>query len=144
MKTILLILVVFLFVIVLVLIYIYVKLPGFKPEVTIIEIDSEQANEKIYIKRKVWGISADHRIVVISISPETDFEPNPNQEYVYKGFSPIFYRFVNDTLELFVNKLANIPSKMPTEIKINQIVLSNSEMMSLMEDYEGRGLSLIE
>lgn len=144
MKTLLLSLVILVIIVIAVIVYIYTKLPEFKPDVTIIELNSKKTGERIYIKQKKWGITGDHHIVVISTSPKKDFQPDSTREYVYEGLSPIFYHFANDSLELFVNNLANVPSQMRSKIKINQIVLSNSEMMSLMEDYKRKGLILIK
>ena len=143
MKTFILIIVILLLIIVAFLIYTYFRLPDYQPKVSIIEIYSSNFEEKIFIKRKVWGITGDDGIIVISKSSNKSFEPNTDSEYVFAGLSPFFYSFRNDTLNIYVGKESKKPIEMNTRIKINQIVLTNPEIMKLMENYKEKGLNKV-
>lgn len=122
----------------------YTRLPDYKATISKVEIYSNNLDERIFIKEKVWGVSANHRVIVVSKSPENDFQPNENCEYVFKGSLPFFYKFENDTLNLYVRRKSTVPEKLSTNIQINQIVLSNPEMMALMDNYGEKGLKTIQ
>ena len=144
MKTIYIIAIAILFIVLLFFIYTYLTIPDFKPTVKQIEIYSESFDEKIFIKQKNWGIIGDDQVIVITKSSDINFEPNINEEYTFKGLSPFFYDFRNDTLFLYVNNKSEIPKNMVSEIRIVQIELTNPEMMNLMKNYRERGLKKIE
>ena len=121
----------------------YLRIPDLGPNVSVVEIYSSNFGEKVFIKRKVWGITGNHEITVVSKSDNKSFEPNDDNEYVFKG-SPIFYNFINDTLNIYVPLESKKPIGMTTKIKINQIVLSNPKLMNLMHDYKEKGLRKVE
>ncbi len=105
-----------------------------KPVVKKIKLYSQYYNEKIYIKKKSWGITGSGQVIVISKSPDKDFQPDETQEYVFNGLQPFCYKFENDALFIFVRKKTTIPVKMSTKIEIKQIILDNTEMMTLFDD----------
>jgi hypothetical protein len=130
--------------IIVVIVYLYKSIPDFKPKVKIVEINSSKLNEKLYLKKKNWGMTGDAQVIVVSGSPERDFEPNTNKEYVYEGFSPFFYNFNDDTLDLYVSYESKIPIELHTKIRINQIVLGSLELQRLDSNHSYQGLKKIE
>lgn len=119
--------------------YMFNSAPEFEPKVKIIEINSNKLNEKLYLKKKNWGMTGDAQVIVVSGSDETEFEPDTNKEYVYNGFSPFFYKFNEDTLQLYVSHESKIPNELRSKIIINQIVLGSLELRRLdtNENYQG-------
>lgn len=83
-------------------IYFFSQLPYYDPDVKVIEIYSRTYDEKIYIKKEVRGITGGYSIIVISNSPDHNFEKNKNTDYIYEGLTPFFYKFENGTLNVFV------------------------------------------
>jgi hypothetical protein len=124
--------------------YLYFNLPDYKPKVSIVSIYSERFDERIALKKKVWGVTGDHQVIVVSKSADDEFQADENREYVFEGFLPLFYRFERDTLHLYVRKASKVPDAMPTKITINQVVLNNTEMIELAEKYRELGLKKIE
>lgn len=142
MKIILILIITIALIIVAILVYTYFVFPNLGPIVRTIEVKSSISQEKIYIKKKQWGLTGDAQVIVVSESSEEEFEPNENTEYVYRGLLPFFYKFENDTLNLYVRKKSGIPNN-KFKVIINQIELTNSQMMELMTTYEQKGLKKI-
>ena len=124
-------------------IYFDIRSLNLSPIVTVVEIKSYKFNESIYIKEKAWGLPADHQFIFVSKSPTKEFDPDTTQGLVFYGDS-FFYKFVNDTLNLYVNKESPEPKDFKTSIKVNQINLTNSELMDLWESYRAKGLKKFE
>lgn len=124
--------------------YLYTKIPSFDPKIAKVQLHSHTRSETIFIKKKVWGLTGDHQVIVVSKSPEDNFEPDEKTEYVYKGLSPFFYKFENDTLNLYVMKESKVPNELSTSFVINQIVLENPEMMDLIHSHQKQRLETIE
>lgn len=129
---------------IIVVVYMYQSIPDFDPKVKIIEINSNKLNEILYLKKKNWGMTGDAQVIVVSGSEESEFEPDTNKEYVYKGFSPFFYKFNEDTLNLYVSHESKIPSELQTKIIIKQIVLGTYYLRSLDTNQSYQGLKKFE
>ena len=125
------------------ILFLYLSLPDFKPEVSVVEIKSEKLNESIYIKKKVWGLTADHQFICVSRSSSNNFEPDTNKDYIYYGDS-FFYNFSNDTLKMYVDKESAVPKEFRSNINIKQIELTNPEMMDLWIYYDAKGLKKLK
>lgn len=124
--------------------FLYVNIPSLAPKISKVEIYSQTFGEKIFIKKKNWGLTGDQQVIVVGKSPDDAFEPNAAAEYVYIGLSPFFYKFENDTLNLYVMKESRTPPKLSTKLTISQIILKNPEMMDLIEHFQEKGLKIIE
>jgi hypothetical protein len=100
----------------------------------------------IFIKKKIWGMTSDHQVIVISNTKEKRFTPNAKQNYIYNGLSPLFYNLKNDSLYIYTYKASPVPQELVTDIKIVQIELENPEMMQLLEKdrYKSQGLKIID
>ena len=144
MKTFISVIVILFLIIISFSLYVYLKVPNLEPKVSIVDVYSSNFWQKVYIKRKVWGITGNHEFTVVSKSGDESFEPNEDNEYVYKGLSPIFYSFRDDTLNIYVMKESKKPTEMTTRIQVNQIVLTNPQMMNLMVNYKDKGLKKVE
>jgi hypothetical protein len=122
--------------------YIYINFPDLKPVVEIKEIRSKIHTDKLYIKKKQWGITGDHQLIVISGSPDENFEPDSNKDYIYKGLEPFYYSFSNDTLKITANIESNVPKEMKTSIVIQQISTGYMKLQELRKNYKEKGLEI--
>jgi|SRR5450432_1282598 len=109
----------------------------------VIEISSKDVQSKLYIKKKVWGMTSDNQLVVISSSKEKDFTSEGSENYVYDGVMPLFYKLQKDTLFVYTLKMSAVPKDLETSFKIIQVPLENPEMMKLIEhdNYKTKGLA---
>lgn len=110
------------------------------------EIHSQNFNSSLFIKQKVWGLTSDNQIIIISTSPTKKFSPNPITDYIYKGLSPFYYKFREDTLFVYMMQSSKIPKYLKTKIIIVQTELANPEMMRLIKNdqYKKEGLNTFE
>lgn len=143
MKTFTKIICVFISIIILIGIYLYIKFPNLDPNIEVIEIHSQKYNETIFIKKKTWGLTGDSHLIVISNSSEVNFEKNEKNDYIFEDLTPLLYKFEKDTLTIYTMELAPFPDNMISNIRINQIKLTNSEMMELNKKYQEKGLKKI-
>ena len=104
---------------------------AFQPVYTKEQIHSHKLKETIYLKSKTWGISADHRIYVISTNRDTKFEPSESSEYVFRGFDDLFYRQTEDSITFYVTQIPNVPEIFSTKFQLEFVELSNPEFTQL-------------
>jgi len=114
--------------------------PDFEPTYTVVELKSDASQESIYLKKKVWGISSDHQVIVISASGEVEFEAQESEEYLYKTSTPFLYEFKDDLLKVYTRRASPIPSNFDSSIKVEQVVLNNSDMLDLLDKHEEKGV----
>src|SRR5665647_1360454 len=100
------------------------------------EIHSQNFNSSLFIKQKLWGLTSDNQIIIISTSPTKKFSPNPTTDYIYEGLSPFYYKFHGDTLFVYTMQNSKIPKSFKTKIIIVQTELANPEMMRLVKNYQ--------
>lgn len=102
--------------------------------------------EVIFVHQKVWGMTADKRVVFITGRSGEVLEPDDHSDYVYAGFSPLFYRQNIDTLEVYTTQPASVPKRFRAGLVIKQIVLDNAKVNRLLENgrYVHDGLKLVE
>ncbi|RNC79865.1 MAG: hypothetical protein ED557_12055 [Balneola sp.] len=93
----------------------------------------------VYLVEKIWGISSDHRQVVLTEVPQKDNDIS-NINFTYSGQLPFLYKQVKDTLFIYVQKPLEQESSFNGNIKLKQVVLNNPEMMDLLMVYEQEGL----
>ena len=144
MRTIFIVIAVLIFIGLGILMYLYFKMPDLKPSVSITKIYSETYDEFLYIKKKVWGITGDHQIIIISNTFKEGFEANVKTDYIYEGLLSLLYKFKNDTLNLYVRKKSDIPSVFESKIIVIQNILSNAEMNELLKDYKEKGIKKVK
>jgi hypothetical protein len=124
----------------------YNAMPDYKAKYDVKEIKSQSVISPIFIKRKVWGITYDNQIIVISSSAEKEFNPDSTMDYIYQGLSPFYYKFYKDSLFIYTMKKSDVPQNLKTGIKIVQVELENPEMMRLIKNdqYKAEGLNTFE
>ncbi len=124
----------------------YNAFPDYEVKYEIKEIKFQNDSSPIFIKRKVWGITYDNQIIVISSSPKKKFDSDSTTDYVYEGLSPFYYKFFKDSLFVYTMKKSDVPKNLKTGVKIIQIELENSEMMRLIKNdqYKAEGLKTFE
>ena len=124
-------------------VYMSISVPKYEPTYTVLELKSDTLNDSIYLKKKVWGIAANHQVIVISSSGQSEFEPDLESQYVYEGFTPILYEFMGNTLKMYIGKASEVPSNFESKIKIEQVVLDTPSMIELLEKHEEKGIELL-
>ncbi len=100
------------------------------------------SSDSVFIKKKVWGISANHQIIVISKDGLIPFSPDSTKDFMFNGWDPFLYKFENDTLSVFIRSISNEPKNFNSGITIDQKVLSNPEMINLIDNYQEKDLIL--
>jgi hypothetical protein len=124
--------------------FLWNTIPDEKPIYKKIEIKSEADKNSIFLKQKVWGMTSDNNVIIISKSSSDDFEINNESDFIFKETSPFFYRFNSDSLIVYVQHKVVPPLKSNFKLVIIQVELSNTEMMNLLENdsYKKKGLTL--
>jgi len=72
---------------------------AYQPSFFIKELKTNSLEERIYIKKMNWGVSADHEILVLSTSAVKEFAIDSIQDYVFP--SEFYYKIVNDSLMIY-------------------------------------------
>lgn len=110
----------------------------------VVEISSK-GGYKLYIKKKVWGLTSDGQVIIIGDSPGKKFNIDSSRQYIYNGVISFFYKHQNDTLTVYVSKIASVPVNLKTSIIVKQVELENPDMMRLIENehYKKQGLQTI-
>lgn len=104
-----------------------------EPKTEVFTISSQGGESKLYLKRKVWGVTSDYQITTISNSSSSIEDLNPNVDYVYKGLEPFVYRFKSDTLVIYTMQPALEPKDFDdSKIRVIQKKISNVEFMRLI------------
>lgn len=104
-----------------------------EPTIDVSVISSLDGNSKLYLKRKVWGVTSDHQVTTISNSSSSIEDLNPKVDYVYKGLEPFVYRFQSDTLMIYTMQPALEPRDFcVSKIRVIQEKVSNAEYMKLI------------
>lgn len=121
-----------------VVIYFSKKVPDYEPVFNIV-VFTGSAGDKIYLVEKVWGISADHRQVLITeMRPDGAIITDTN--YVFNGYTPFLYKYDNDTLNIYTQNPSIEKKPFIGGIKVEQNILNNPQMIRLLTEYEEHGL----
>jgi len=86
----------------------------------IIELQSSGSKSHLYIKKKVWGMTAEDQLILISTSPERLYSYNKQTEVIYHGIEPFLYKFQGDSLTVYTYRKAGIPIDFHSDIRIVQ------------------------
>lgn len=142
------ILVVLVIIITALIVVFYIKTPNKNYDVqnTVVEIPSSDGQHKLYIKKKVWGLTSDGQVIVVSGSPKKEIASDSSREYIYNGVVSLFYKYNTDTLTVYVSKSSSVPNNLKSPIVIKQVELENPDMMKLIGNdyYKEQGLKKIE
>jgi hypothetical protein len=80
----------------------------------------------LYLKSKNWGLTADHKISVISTKSDFEFQPDSISEYIFHGFEGIIYKAENDTLKIYSTQKPKVPPKFESKINVELIEIKNN------------------
>lgn len=131
-----------------VFLFFYLTFPAQNADIQykVIELSSKDSQSKLYIKKKVWGMTSDNQVVIISNSNTEAFITNVKENYIYEGLMPLFYKLQEDTLTIYTLKTSFVPKELHTRYKIIQVELTNPDMMGLIENdsYKKKGLIKID
>jgi len=134
-----------LFIIFIIFVIIFLRsTPQWEPVISRIEINIPDLNESVYVTKKIWGVSYDHQIILISSQPKKEVKYDPETDYLYEGHSTLFYKVDGRDLKIYTRKRAHPPQHFDSEVNIVQIELDNVGMNKLKENYEKEGLKEIK
>ena len=109
------------------------------------EITLQFDNSKLYIRSKVWGISANHEEIVISLTPfKKGVVYLPNDNYMFYT-STIFYKQQsNDTLLIYALK-SSIPQITPKNFSSSiKIIVKEINSNEEFKKYESKNSGLMK
>ncbi len=114
----------------------------YSPSFEKIKFTNSENSDSIFIKKKIWGVSANSQIIIISRSGEIPFTPDSTSDFIFSAWSSFFYKFENDTLTTFAPIAFRSPENFNSEITIEQKVLTSPEMINLSKTYKEQDLIL--
>jgi len=88
----------------------------------------------LYLKSKNWGLTADHKVTVISTKSDFEFQPDSISEYIFHGFGGIIYKVENNTLKIYSHQKPKIPPKFESEINVELIEVKNNVEWNKMNE----------
>lgn len=97
------------------------------------------------ILTKVWGMTSDNQIIIISTSPGKEFAPNKDVDFVYPGLVPFLYKFEHDSLFVYTLKKSNIPLNFHSHIQVIQNEMPYAELYDWFDNeyYKKLGLKML-
>ncbi len=116
--------------------------PDYSPTFEKVKFVSSNSSDSVFIKSKVWGVSSNSQIIAISNKGDIPFSADSTYDFLFNGWGPFLYKFKNDTLSVFIRSASNKPTNFRSDITVEQKVLSNPEMIDLINNYEEKGLIL--
>ena|SRR5690606_26360462 len=116
-----------------------------QPLITTIKLTNDKLEDTLYLVTKRWGYTGDHQIFALTKTPPLDdhWQPNSSTDLIWKGENTIFYKQVNDTVQILTHHL---PDK-TKEIETKQIVLVkqiNAEEYSKLRKQIDTGIKVLE
>lgn len=117
---------------------------AWQPVVTHFEIQVPDLNESIFVSKKVWGVSYDHQIVLISSQAKEEVNYNSETDYIYQGLSTLLYKVAGRDLVIYTRKKSPIPKQFGSKVNIVQVELDNQSMGALKTNHEKEGLAEIK
>jgi hypothetical protein len=101
-------------------------------KITTLEHPSHKVSDKLFLKRKSWGITGGNTVALISSSSENINKVDSNSDYIFNSFT-LYYKLSNETLFVYNNPL-NI--KTPPRFKSNfKIIFPKLEGHQCTHDY---------
>lgn len=91
----------------------------------------KQIKENLFIKEKNWGITSDHRVIVVSTSPKIEFALDSTKDYIINTHE-IYYKIENEIIYIYSLGKASIPKFFNSKYKIKYFELSEVQMMTLI------------
>jgi len=125
-------------------IYLYLKIPDLGPVATVQEIQSTNFNEKIYLKSISWGLLGNSRIVVISKKDDINISPDTTNNFLFKGGSPFYYKFLNDTLTVYFDYESGFPQNFESNIKIKQVIIGSLILRNFKDSIKDADIFLLK
>jgi hypothetical protein len=94
----------------------------------------------LYLKRKVWGMTGDHSLTVLSENSEQQIE-NSKLHFSTNIIDPIFYKVKKDTLFIYSSALFKNSHFFDEEVKIVQREMTSKEMTDMYANYAKYGFN---
>ncbi|MFA5560980.1 MAG: hypothetical protein WC964_04315 [Acholeplasmataceae bacterium] len=114
----------------------------YSPSFEKVKFTNSENSDSVFIKKKVWGISANSQVIIISRNGEVPFSPDSTSDFIFSAWSSFLYKFENDTLTTYAPIAFQIPENFDSEITIEQKVLTSPEMINLVNTYKEKELIL--
>ena len=114
--------------------------PVFKKE----QIYFPNKKNPLYLKSKNWGLTADHKVSVISTKADLEFQPDSISDYIFHGFGGIIYKLENNTLKVFSRQKPKVPPNFESEINVELIEVKNNAEWNKMQTEISNGYQQFE
>lgn len=98
---------------------------GFEAHHNVEVVESKETGIKIYLKAKEWGITGNHNLITISLSPNLVVNTNLGTDYIFEGQRKIFYSFRNDSLIVYHYGRCIAPKVFDSSINIRCIEINH-------------------
>lgn len=105
---------------------------------------SELTNDTIYLKSKTWGLTSNHKIILIRNYFDEDFKYDSLHDIQIKGEDYIFYELKLDSLILYLEHPVDIPVNFSSKTKVKQVALKGSEFRNLFENHKSLGVDIFD
>jgi len=110
----------------------------FAPSYAYTELSGENG-EKIFVGKKVYGISYD-KVVAFITTDERTIDPDPKFDYVFNNPRSLVYRFTKDSLVIYTNRPCVIPEGFKSQIIVRQVEVDDSTLHTLLESIGVNGM----
>jgi len=115
--------------------------PDLKPVWNIVELHSNDQSENIFIKVQGNGIGSPERIVIVSRDSQKRIDKD--RDIIFSSRQPIFYKQNIDTISVYTDTKASSGSSLSGKIQLQQVILTNPELMDMCDTYKSAGITII-
>ncbi len=111
----------------------------------VIDVETATSQSHIWIKKKVWGMTAEDQLILVSMSSDWEYGYDKQKELIYHGLIPFLYKIQGDTLMIYTLHTAKIPTAFRTDVQIVQHEMDSMEQRSIFEHdrYKELGLQVV-
>ncbi|NIG56503.1 hypothetical protein [Chitinophaga sp. Cy-1792] len=126
---------------------VFVFLPGKNADkfTDIIDLQSPVSKSHLYIKKKIWGMTGEDLLILISNSRAKTYSMDLQTEMAYYRVKPFLYKFEADTLSVYTLKTVPVPPGFYSDIKVVQHVMDSVALHALLEHggYKKLGMQVV-
>ena len=113
------------------------------PVTSVDELVSDNGSHRLYVRRIVWGFTSTNDYTVISMSQSPPFSIDSTKDYVFHKNSGFTYRFLHDTLTVYLLfEPADVPPEFDSPIIVQQVPVTGIRLLSLRDSLGQNGLGL--
>lgn len=109
-----------------------------------IKVQSDLTNEILYFESKSWGLTSNHKIILIRNYYNEEFVYDSIRDIKIVGEDYIFYELKSDSLILYLEHPVSIPTNFSTNLQVKQIRLKGSEFRNYFENHGKLGVKVFD